>query len=144
MKEIGFALRKINTDEFATVERDISEGDEVDVQLNVNSGFGINEGNKFIACFINLQFELDNIPIIILKINCEFAIEEGAWVSFISKKGKIKFNKKFLQHLAVITVGTARGILHSKTENTPNNNFFLPTINVSEIILEDESFDLEK
>ena len=49
-----------------------------------------------------------------------------------------------MKHLSVITVGTARGVLHAKTENTPFNKFVLPTINVTELVKEDVSFDLEK
>lgn len=143
MKEIGFALRKINTEEFATIDNEISEDKAVDVQLNVNISFGVNEENKLLACFLNLQFELDAAPILILKLNIEFEIEESAWNNFSSTKNKIKIKKGFLQHLAVITVGTARGVLHTKTENTSFNKYYLPTINVSEIITEDESFDLE-
>lgn len=143
MKEIGFALRKINTEEFATIEKEIAEEKELDIQLNINSGFGINEESKFLACFLNLQFELDEAPFLILKINCEFELEENTWKSFISKKNKIKFTKGLLQHLAVITIGTARGILHAKTENTPYNKYFLPTINVEEMITGDEEFSLE-
>ncbi|MDT8413099.1 MAG: hypothetical protein RQ875_11585 [Vicingaceae bacterium] len=145
MKEVGFALRKINTEEFATIEQDIAEEKEVEIQLNISSGFGINEESKLIACFLNLQFELDEAPFMILKLNCEFEIEEVAWEKFVIKKAnKIKFPKGFLQHLAVLTVGTARGILHTKTENTPYNKYYLPTINVVEMITGDEEFPLEK
>ncbi|QXP74665.1 hypothetical protein H0I31_00695 [Tenacibaculum sp. AHE15PA] len=144
MKEVGFALRKINTEEFATIDKEIIEENELDVQLNINNGFGINEENRLVACFFHLQFELEKSPIIILKLNCEFEIEENAWKGFIGAKNKLKFKKGFLQHLGVITLGTARGVLHSKTENTPYNKFFLPTINVIDIITKDESFDLEK
>lgn len=144
MKEVGFALRKINTEEFATIDTEVVEEKEVDVQLNVNNGFGINEENKRVACFFHLQFELEESPFIILKVNCEFEIEENAWESFITAKNKIKFKKGLLQHLATITLGTARGVLHAKTENTPYNKFYLPTINVIEMITKDESFDLEK
>jgi hypothetical protein len=144
MKEVGFALRKINTEEFATIDTEIVEGKEVDVQLNINNGFGINEENKLIACFFHLQFELEESPFIILKLNCEFEIEENTWKGFINAKNKIKLKKGFLQHIAVITLGTARGVLHAKTENTPYNKFYLPTINVIDIVTKDESFDLEK
>jgi len=35
------------------------------------------------------------------------------------------------------TVGTARGVLHSKTESTPFNGLIIPPINVEQIIQED-------
>ncbi|MPN63841.1 hypothetical protein SDC9_211608 [bioreactor metagenome] len=52
--------------------------------------------------------------------------------------------KNFMQHLAVITIGTARGILHAKTENTPFNQYVLPTINVSEMIKDDVTFEFRE
>jgi hypothetical protein len=51
--------------------------------------------------------------------------------------------KGFLAHLAMISVGTARGILHCKTENTIFNNFVLPLVNVASMIPEDEQFELQ-
>ncbi|RFC54635.1 hypothetical protein [Brumimicrobium aurantiacum] len=142
MKEVGFALRKINTEEFATIDTEVVNVN--DIQLNINNGFGINEENKLVACYFHLQFELNESPFIILKLNCEFEIDESAWESFVTSKNRIKFKKAFLQHLAVITIGTARGVLHAKTENTLYNKFHLPTINVLEMIKKDEIFDLEK
>ncbi len=52
--------------------------------------------------------------------------------------------KGLLCHLAMLTVGTSRGILHAKTEGTCFNKYVLPTINVTEIIKEDASFDFNK
>ncbi|WP_262906606.1 hypothetical protein [Tenacibaculum finnmarkense] len=41
----------------------------------------------------------------------------------------------------MITVGTTRGVLHSKTDNTIFNEFILPTLNVSQMITEDGEFE---
>ena len=40
----------------------------------------------------------------------------------------------FIRHLSAISIGTARGILHAKTENTAYNKYFLPTININELV----------
>jgi len=37
----------------------------------------------------------------------------------------------------MLSVGTARGILHAKTENTPYNEFIIPLINVTEAVKAD-------
>lgn len=52
--------------------------------------------------------------------------------------------KGFLCHLAMLTVGTSRGILHAKTEGTCFNKYVLPVINVTEIIKGDASFSLDQ
>jgi hypothetical protein len=46
--------------------------------------------------------------------------------------------------MGMITVGTCRGILHAKTENTKFNQFLIPTINVAELIKEDSVFEFNK
>jgi hypothetical protein len=40
----------------------------------------------------------------------------------------------------MITVGTARGVLHAKTEGTTLNKFFIPTVNVVEMVTDDGAF----
>ena len=52
----------------------------------------------------------------------------------------LKVPKGFLSHLAVLTIGTTRGILHAKTEGNCFNKYVLPAINVTEIIKEDAIF----
>ena len=43
----------------------------------------------------------------------------------------------------MLTIGTTRGVLHSKTENTPFNSFLLPTLNVNELVKKDVVFKVE-
>jgi len=45
-----------------------------------------------------------------------------------------------MTHLSVMTVGTARVVLHTKTEGTFFNRFLLPTINVPELVTDDIQF----
>ena len=40
-------------------------------------------------------------------------------------------------HLVLLTIGTLRGVLHCKTENTEFEDLKLPTINVNELIPND-------
>jgi hypothetical protein len=45
--------------------------------------------------------------------------------------------KNFAQHISVITVGTARGVLHAKTEGDILNALILPSINVLDLVPDD-------
>ncbi len=144
MSEIKFILQKINTDEFATIEIEPIDSNKFQLQLNFEIGFSIDKKNKALQCFLKFQYQFEKKPFIILKINCEFQIEENAWKEFSNEKTtKITFPKGFLQHLAVITIGTARGVLHSKTEGTEFNKYYLPTINVHEVVTTDKEFPLD-
>lgn len=63
---------------------------------------------------------------------------------FNSVTNTLVIPKGFLRHLAMLTVGTSRGILHAKTEGTCFNKYVLPTINVTLIIKEDATFNFNK
>ena len=62
---------------------------------------------------------------------------------YIKQDNKIIIPKELLAHFGVHTIGTARGILHCKTEGTQFNTFILPPINVSERITEDIIIKIE-
>lgn len=139
---VGFALCKIATIQFAIIENAFVE--EKNIQLKVGINYDLNYLNKIVTCFTRFEFIINENPFLIIHIGCEFKIEDSSWDSFINKeKNTIIFPKNFMCHLAVITTGTVRGILHAKTENTKFNTFFLPTIDISNMIKEDISFNIE-
>ena len=79
-----------------------------------------------------------------MEIACHFKIVDDAWESFKNKdKTKLTIPVGFIRHLIMLTIGTARGVLHSRTENTPFNDFLMPTINVTEIVKSGVAFDLK-
>ncbi|MFV8342173.1 hypothetical protein [Flavobacterium sp. XS2P39] len=80
---------------------------------------------------MKFQFLHENQTIVVLTVVCNFDIEENSWNKNIVSNKKITLPKHFLEHICVITVGTSRGILHAKTENTFFNRFIIPTLNVS-------------
>lgn len=143
MSNVGFVLKKIVTDQFATIEKEIKAKAEDEIQLQVNISYGVDIENKILACTINIQYKSESTPIIVLKLTCNFQIDEKSWKSFLKTKSKkIIFPAGFVQHMAVITIGTARGVIHAKTENTPYNKFYLPTLNVKETLTNDVVFNL--
>jgi hypothetical protein len=140
--QVGFRLLKITTVQFAVIENAFLESEPIQLGAGVN--YAIDEKNKAIACIVRFQFAINESPFLIIHVKCDFRIKDNAWMSFIdADKNEIKFPIDFVRHLAVLTVGTARGILHSKTENTKFNKYFLPTINVNELIKEGFSFKIE-
>lgn len=142
-KSVGFGLKKISTEQFATNENVCF--DDESIQLGISIEFGIDEQHKMIGCASHFQFSVKDTPFIIIKVKCEFAIENISWSNFTNNENNsITFPQGFMTHLAVITVGTTRGVLHCKTENTPFNKYFLPTINVNELVTGDIVFKLEK
>ena len=65
-------------------------------------------------------------------------IEKDSFALFQNKKSKAyKLPKGLLTHLSVITVGTARGVLHAKLEKTKFEHFILPTMDISDLLEDD-------
>jgi len=141
-KNIGFALAKITTEQFAILENNFKEESEIKIQVNIR--FAADNKSKLIGVFTTFTFETNQRQFLIIEVGCHFNIESEAWENmFIEESNLLKIPKGFLRHLSVITVGTTRGILHAKTENTPFNKFHLPTINVAELIKEDSVFQFD-
>lgn len=139
--EIRFNIAQIVTEQFAIIETSFVGSEQI--QFGVGIGFEINEENMLLKCISKFQFEINEISFIILNVNCIFKIDDTTWKNSIDKNNKISFAKDFISHLASITIGAARGILHTKTENTKFCKFLIPIINLNDLIKEDFSSVLE-
>jgi hypothetical protein len=139
-KNISFRLLNIVTEQFATFEvENLPETNDLKSELQ----FSINPENRVVACRMKFQFLHENQPIVVLTVVCNFDVEENSWNTNIVSSKRIVLPKHFLEHLCVITVGTSRGILHTKTENTFFNRFIIPTLNVSNLVEKDVVFDIK-
>ncbi len=137
---IGFALKRIATEQFAIVEDGYSE--KANTNLVTNLRFAINKENRMVAVFALFKFEQKKNPFLLIESSCHFQITMESWTGFISSQStKIIIPKGFLGHLTMLTVGTTRGALHTKTEGTRFNQFILPTININDMVKKDISFE---
>ncbi|MDA3779521.1 MAG: hypothetical protein PF487_04745 [Bacteroidales bacterium] len=133
---IGFQLRKITTEQFAVIP-DAFNKNNSKIEMSIGLKFGLDKEHKIIASFVKVQFEQCKKTFIIIEIANHFNIEENAWSSFNKTKTGLIIPKGFASHLVMLTIGTLRGTLHCKTENTEFNSFILPTINITELIKND-------
>lgn len=139
--KIGFSLKRITTEQFAIIESAFTDGKLVDLKAGLR--FGINFENKIISIVFSTNLIQDKSPFLIIEVGCHFNIKLEAWNSFYNKnKTEMIVPRGFIGHLVMLTIGTTRGVLHSKTENTPFNNFLLPTLNVSEMVKKDVAFNV--
>jgi len=145
MKEnnIGFLLEGIKTEQFAIFKENYTLNE--DIGLNTEFEFKLDQNNKKIGVFVSFEFLQNAKTFIKIVTSCHFKINDASWINFIDKKesdNQFIISKGFITHLAMISVGTTRGILYAKTEGTDFVKFIIPTINLSELILEDAIFDL--
>ncbi|WP_421889763.1 hypothetical protein [Marinoscillum sp.] len=139
-KQISFKIKSITTREFATIKSAYNDGEEIGIGTGFN--FGVDSDNHAVAVLLDLTFECNETPFVILKISMEFDVLPEEFESFNNKKSKgIVIPKGFLTHLAAMTVSTARGILYEKLKDSNFDYLLLPALNVSEILTEDMKFD---
>lgn len=143
LKSVEFSLKKIATEQFAIIEEGFDE--KGNIRLNTSFRFAADEIQRYIAVYTFFTFESNNKPFLIVEASCHFAIKDDAWeVMFNHELNSLNVNKGFLCHLAMLTVGTSRGMLHAKTEGTCFNKYVLPTIDVTQIIKENATFSFNK
>ncbi len=140
-KEISIKLVKITTEQFAAFEENLTEANEI--QLTTEIKFGFDKNKRLISVLPSFTFLSKNLPFLKIIVGCHFEINEAGWDSMLDTiENKLSLQVGFIRHLSVLAIGTARGVLHSKTENTEFNKYFLPTINVEELLTQDLVFNL--
>jgi hypothetical protein len=140
--KIGFVLKKITTEQFAIIESAYSK--DAIIGLKADLRFGINFKNNNISVLFLTSLIQEKSPFLILEVGCHFHITKDAWESFYNEtKTKLIVPKGFISHLVMLTIGTTRGVLYSKTENTKFNDFLLPTLNVNQLVKKDVFFKLK-
>jgi hypothetical protein len=139
--QIGFAIQGIKTEQFALLEANYNLKKEPDLVTELQ--FKLDQTNKQIGVYIGFEFIQTKKVFMKIVVSCHFKIQEESWNTNLIKKGNKQIVPKILlAHLAMITVGTSRGILFAKTEGTEFAKFIIPTINVAEMIPEDTTFDI--
>ncbi|NJD23309.1 MAG: hypothetical protein FIA82_11670 [Melioribacter sp.] len=143
-KSVTFNLFKVSTEQFAIVGEPPIENEAVNVTTNFR--FGIDPSERKVAVFSRFTFlNSNNSPFLTVEGACHFQIVEKDWSDlFDANNNTLKLPKGFAAHLFMICVGTTRGILHTKTESTPFNKFFIPLINVSELVVSDVVLNFTK
>ena len=133
-KIIEFQLVGIKTAEFATFDQDFDPNGLFAVNTNLNYSYQIEE--KLVIVNAKFIFLCNEKPVIAIAVNCYFNLRQ--WDEYyIESEQKLTLSKNLAQHIAVITIGTTRGILHTKTEGTLLNSLLLPSINVLELVPND-------
>ncbi|MDR9399726.1 MAG: hypothetical protein RI562_11745 [Salibacter sp.] len=134
-KNIHFKLVGIKTSQFAIIEDNFKK--EEDTGLNVKVNYGADPDNYGVAVVFNVRFDCDGKSFLILEVEHHYSIKQEDWNSLLSEDEKtLHLNLDLARHLTVLTVGTTRGVLHSKVENTSYYQLILPTIDLTQFIKE--------
>jgi len=132
---VPFRLAKIQTMQFAIIESSFSS--DMDVEISQQFNFSIDTDTQQVAVAPHYTFFQKN-PFVIIEVQCIFSIPGPFWKKWMNvQEGVFTLPKNVATHMAVLSVGTTRGVLHAKTEGTLFNMYVLPTWNLAEIIKDD-------
>ena len=141
-KPIPFSLQDIKTEQFAVLEEHYNPKAKVGVSNTIQ--FRIEDIQKQVIVSIAFQFVQQKQTFLKIEVSCVFKIQDAAWSLLLETHPReIRLPRTLLAQLAMLTMGTARGILFAKTETTPFSKFILPTLNLAETIQEDAVFELD-
>lgn len=139
-ESVGFVLLGLKTEQFAMFEDNFSGSKKVNLTTAVE--FKLNSDKKQIGVYTGFTFEQTKKAFLKINVSCHFAIAPDSWEKYLKDKN-INFPRNFMRHLTVLTIGSARGVLHCKTEGTEFNKYVLPTINVNELLESDIELELQ-
>lgn len=139
---IPFRIIGIETSQFA-VDPSVYKED-CDIALSVAVPISASDDDHSIEVVLNVQFNCESASFITLEVKVKFDIEPEAFLRLLvtkKKKTSVVIPVALSRHLATLTVGTARGVLHERLSKTKLNGFILSTIDLTKILNEDIILD---
>ena len=138
MGNIAFYMSQIKIEQFAVLIDEISE----DLGINVSFGVQISDDYKSVRMLTQIRYAQEDSVHLMLDLVCIFNISDQS-IEEVTNGNKIVLPRGFLVHMAIHSIGTARGVLHCKTEGKKMNVLVLPPINVDSMFPEDLEFVME-
>ncbi len=141
-RPLKFRLFRITTDQFAVLP-DVFNKNKKNINISIGLKFGLDSQRRIIASFVKVEFEQNQRVFIVLEVGHHYEIEIKSFDELNKIENKIIIPKDMAMHLVSLTIGTLRGVLHCKTENTEFEDLILPTINITELIKGDVELDIK-
>lgn len=126
---VRFKMFKINIVQFAILSKEMAG----EYQINTSTEMKHTSDGSAIAVDMTFLFVSNGERHMILQVLCEFNIHPED-VATMTSENEITVPKSVLDYFIAQTVGTARGILHCKTEGTPFNSLIIPPMNVTTLL----------
>ena len=126
---IKFALRGVSIEQFATVFVPTSDSIKVDLNIPIRTNYD----ERAVAVGAKIQYLENDKLFLVAEVSCHFIIADESW-DMLTDSGQHDaiLPKSFVKNLATISIGSLRGALCAKTENTPYSKYFLPMFNMTD------------
>ena len=133
--KIPYRIQAIKTAQFAIFPDKMNLGKNVDIGTQFQ--FGVSKELNNVRCISTIKYSQGDNLLMVLELHCFFDVAPDG-VDQLKKEKKLPVD--FLRYIATIVVGTARGVIHARTESTVLNQIVLPPINLVDIIKNDFEF----
>lgn len=137
---IRFQMYRANIEQFAIVS-DISVK-QTDVVVSTSTSFKYADAGRLIACVMRFEFKYAEQTLMILQLCCEFVINSND-LEQLKKDKTLEIPQSLLEYFASQVVGTARGVILCKTEDTNLTNVIVPTMDVTRLFSKGINIPLE-
>ncbi len=134
---IGFRIQNIETIQYAILQENVEESR---LAFTISFSYGLDATSKLIRTIFRYELMHAEKPALLIEIAIDCGIEPNCFDEKIREANGFRITTNLAIHFAMITVGTARGILHEKTKDLVLNKFPIPTINVAQAINNDIVF----
>ena len=136
VKTIRFSFAGINTDEFAVLNE--AYFPEQVANLNTTMAFQFNAAEKIFGMQVKFVISQQERTIAVLAVSCLFRIVAEDWVTIYADDiHQLTMPKLPALHFASMTISTARGVWHARTEKLPLRALIIPPINTTDFIKDD-------
>ena len=132
---IPYRIIQIKTQQFALFHEKYVNGEGVAVKAEYE--FKVHSTLCNVVCISSFNYSQGENLLMTIQLDCTFAVSQEGFQQLQESR---MIPVGFLQYLATICTGTARGVIHAKTEGTVLNTVVLPPINLLEIIKDDLHF----
>jgi hypothetical protein len=131
--QIEYRLAKLDINKFDIHPENLKDG-EAAFQTEVQ--FAYSNTQHSVRCRLRVNLVQEGTPLMESEVDCHFELNLDS-VNKMRQDENVVIPAPILIQFASLCYGTMRGIIHTKTMETPINRFILPPIYFHEIIKQD-------
>ncbi len=130
--KVQFRLTDIEEKQFVTL---VNEWPQGEMQVSNQIQFNVDTESRIVRCSVSFEYKLNDITQMILSVENTFEFSPDSWSSMYQLQGDHwLLPAGLLQHLADITLGSARGIMAARTKDMGFPTIIIPLISTQQVI----------
>jgi hypothetical protein len=133
-KQIQYRFRKIDIAQFAMFLENGSDQIK-EVAFKTDTQFGFDKDQNVLTCSIGVAMYKYDKLLLKIELRCSYEITAET-IENLRQDNQYVFAPRLLIQFASLCYGTLRGVMHTKTLNTPINSFVLPPVYFDDLIKE--------